>query len=482
MSLAAVFLGIDLGTQGVRVMALNEHGQLLASASSTFEFPHLRQEQPVDEWWRLVRENLSHVAEQLRSQDALRLVKALSVTSTSGTIIPLDDEYQPLHAAIMYSDDRSSHQALRCKEAASESASGVYKDFNTASGLSKICWFLDNYPDKAEKVSLWAHAADYIVGRLNGIWRISDFTSVLKTGYDLHNFLWPDFLQSKLALQREWFPDVVPSTTRLGRLSRAVAEETGLPLDVVVVAGMTDGCASQIAAGAVQLGSWNTTIGTTLVVKGVSRVKLDDPDGTFYNHRHPQGYWMPGGASNTGADWVRADYPEHELEQLNNAASRLAPTRLLNWPLRQQGERFPFVAPQAKGFGPLAVSPELRYTSGLEGVAYIERMAYDRVKDLTGQRPTRVYTAGGATRSRPWMQIRSNVLGVSIVTMKHTEAAVGAAIVAAAGTSFETLQDAAENMLKKQTQIDPDLRSVDFYEDAFQDFVAELRRQGYLEA
>src|SRR5690606_39859763 len=88
-----------------------------------------------------------------------------------------------------------------------------------------------------------------------------------------------------------------------------------------------DGCASQVASGAVNIGDWNTTIGTTLVIKGVTNEEIKDPEGRLYSHRHPEGFWMPGGASNTGADWVSADF-SNDLESLNQQAEDRKSTRL----------------------------------------------------------------------------------------------------------------------------------------------------------
>ena len=82
----------------------------------------------------------------------------------------------------------------------------------------------------------------------------------------------------------------------------------GLPASIQVTVGITDGCASQIASGAVKPGDWNTTIGTTMVIKGVTKKQIVDEEGRIYSHRHPAGYWMPGGASNTGADWVTNEF------------------------------------------------------------------------------------------------------------------------------------------------------------------------------
>src|SRR5690606_24902945 len=101
----------------------------------------------------------------------------------------------------------------------------------------------------------------------------------------------------------------------------------------------------------------------TLVIKGVTRDKLIDPTGSIYCHRHPDGYWMPGGASNTGADWVSKWFRDQDLALLNREAEALIPTGLMAWPLLQEGERFPILSPEARGFMPDVDNDILRYAA-----------------------------------------------------------------------------------------------------------------------
>lgn len=237
----------------------------------------------------------------------------------------------------MYSDPRSGEQAKIAREAAQEDDGAGYKDFQASSGLPKILWFLDEYPEKSKKIGSWAHASDFITSKLCGEWGITDYTNALKTGYDLVNQRWPDYLSSRLKLPESWFPKVLPSGTPIGRLLPHIANNIGFPLNVQVVAGMTDGCASQIASGAIRLGDWNTTIGTTLVLKGVTRNPVPDPLGRIYNHLHPEGYWMPGGASNTGADWITQHFGQDSLKELNEKAGLIIPTQFLAYPHLQKG-------------------------------------------------------------------------------------------------------------------------------------------------
>ena len=203
-----------------------------------------------------------------------------------------------------------------------------------------------HFPDKTAEIKQWIHAADYITGKLSGVFGTTDYTNALKTGFDLSSLCWPEYITDELGIKKEWLQQVVPSGTVIGKISKAAAVETGLPEHVLVTAGITDGCASQVASGAMQPGQWNTTIGTTLVIKGVTKEPIDDPVGRIYNHRHPEGYWMPGGAGNIGADWVAKEFSD-QLSNLNEAAEHLIPTGEIAYPLMQQGERFPFKAPQA---------------------------------------------------------------------------------------------------------------------------------------
>ena len=480
MNSSAVFMGVDVGTQGVRVVAMSENGVLLASAHRGFSLtPSLRQEQPPELWNQHILSSLAEVSGHLKNAGMLHRVVAVSATSTSGTVIPLDSRNHPLSPAIMYSDDRSEVQAQRCREAAAASRFTAYSDFHTSSGLPKVLWFVDTQPAMARRIALWAHATDYVIGLLSGIWGISDYSSVLKTGYDLDSMRWPDFVSKDLNVPANWLPKVVAPGTVVGSLSESVASLTGLPKTAAVVAGMTDGCASQLAAGAVALGDWSTTIGTTLVIKGVTQEKIVDPGSGVYNHRHPKGYWMPGGASNTGADWVAVDYATEDLKVLSQAAERFIPTGLAAWPLLQKGERFPFVSAKARGFDAPTSSRELRFASRLEGVAYIERMAFEKITQLTHRHLQHVFTAGGGSNNLTWLRIRSSVLGVPVVKMRHTQAAAGAALLAASTTWFPDLEQAARHMLQKELQIEPDFNMSQAHEYEYGRFVAELKRRGF---
>ncbi|ARS35995.1 FGGY-family carbohydrate kinase [Pontibacter actiniarum] len=477
---APYFIGIDIGTQGARVVLVDSVGNVLGSNEEVFPLSsQSREEQSPKVWWDSCLRSLHALLAQAGKEVNLQEVKAVSVTSTSGTVIPLDAANEPLHNAIMYSDKRSAAEGELCREIALQHTPDGYTGFNASSGLSKMVWYVQHYPEQAQKLAQWVHAADYIIGKLSGRFDITDYTNALKSGYDVKNNQWPANLYEQLPLKRKWLQEVVPSGTPVGAMLPELAQELGLPRTVQVVAGMTDGCASQIASGAVKLGDWNTTIGTTLVVKGVTKEEVVDPQGRLYSHRHPEGFWMPGGASNTGADWVSADFSGN-LDELNQQAAKLIPTDLVAWPLRQQGERFPFIAPQAVGFEPEGLTEAERFAANMEGVAYVERFAFELIEQLSGEQVKAVYTAGGGSNSDVWLTIRSNVLNLPIYKMRHVTGAVGAAILAASKTHYTSIVEAASALTQVEKEVYPTKEMSERYERGYKKFLQLMQEKGYI--
>ncbi|QEC41527.1 FGGY-family carbohydrate kinase [Pseudobacter ginsenosidimutans] len=476
----AYFIGIDIGTQGARVVMLDETGRQLGAKEEVFPLTEdSREEQSPELWWECCCRLIPALVKEVKDQAPMEKIKAVAVTSTSGTIIPLDQDFNPLHNAIMYSDPRSAQQASFCKAIAEKNVQEGYTAFNASSGLPKMRWFLETCPEKTEQLYKFIHASDFITGRLSGQYDITDYTNAMKSGYDLHKDQWPGYIAEQIGIRREWLQEVKPSGEPIGVIRKELAKQFGLPETLIVTTGMTDGCASQVASGAVSPGQWNTTIGTTLVIKGVTKQSVNDPSGAIYNHRHPAGYWMPGGASNTGADWVSKLFGGQDLQNLGKEAALRLPAASLAWPLLQKGERFPFVSPQAVGFWPEGDEVE-KFTACMEGVAFIERFAYERIALLSGEKIEKVFSAGGGSNSDTWLLIRSSVLKVPVCKMKNVSGAAGAAILAASRSYYDGLQSAAAAMVTPELTVQPSPELVNAYDQKYKLFIEELQARKIL--
>jgi sugar (pentulose or hexulose) kinase len=468
MSGEPVVIGVDVGTQGARVVAHDAAGELVGSESERFEGDWSGGEQDPEHWWRSVIASLGRLSRRLDGRE----ISGISVTSTSGTVLPLDKDWRPLAPALMYSDRRAA--------AVADEIGAVFPGLgvNVSWGLPKIVWFERAYPELAGHIHAWRHPADFLIGRLTGAWGVTDQTTALKSGFDLVRNEWPVELFDELGIHADKMPLVGMTGEVAGRVIATAADETGLAAGTPVMLGMTDGCASQVASGAVRPGMWNSTIGTTLVIKGTTVERVVDPLGRIYNHRHPQGYWMPGAASNTGAAWISAWFPERDLGELDRLAATVIPTGGVTYPLVGTGERFPFVAAEATGFGFGGADEVVRYASALEGVAYLERMAFDLVEELSGERVEVVSTAGGGSAGETWLRIRANVLERPIRKVRHANAASGAAMIAASGCWYPGLIEAVEAMVELETVVEPD-GLAGAYREGYGRFREELVRRGY---
>ncbi len=399
-------LGLDVGTQGVRAVVCDAEGNVLAQARQEFAAPcqvellppGWTEQQPAD-WWEAAESCLSRVVAQLReSGRSLDDLRAIAVDSTSGTVVTLDRSGRPLRPAIMYNDTRAVSETAECNSAGADLIVKLAYRFSASFALPKILWVKHNEPEIFEQ-AIFIHAADYIVGKLTGDFLTSDTSNALKTGYDLIDGRWPEFIEASLAIPAGKLPTVVSPGTIIGEVSDECARQTGLRRGTSVVAGVTDGTAGFLASGAVQIGDWNSTIGTTLVIRGVSSELIRDPLGRIYNHAHPDGYWLPGGASNCGAECLQQLFQGRDLDQLNAYVPQYSPTALLVYPLVRIGERLPFVDPQAEGFivGEPRDSREL-YAAYLEGVGYVERWCYELLGDLGAEIGDTIYTTGGGAQ------------------------------------------------------------------------------------
>ena len=274
-------------------------------------------------------------------------------------------------------------------------------------------------------------------------------------------------------------PELVRSGTRIGTVDPAAATATGIPAGTPVISGMTDGCAAQLGAGVLEPGDWNSVLGTTLVLNGVTRELLRDPSAVVYSHRSPDGGWLPGGASSTGAGVIARDYSEADLAALNQQASRHEPSPMLTYPLAGRGERFPFVAPQAHAFqlgGPGTAAE--RYAAVLQGVAYIERLCVDYLDHLGAPVDGAWVITGGATRNTYWNQLRADVLARPVSMPDNAEPALGMAVLAA--SAQRPLSTVASEMVRIRDVIEPRVATARRYDEPYLRLVEELEGRGWL--
>ncbi|MGI5369970.1 FGGY-family carbohydrate kinase [Streptomyces iakyrus] len=466
----AAWLGVDLGTQSVRVLLVTGDGTVLGSGSAplTGRRDGVRHEQDPLRWWAALCE-ASRAA--LGSAPPGLPLGGLAVCGTSGTVLLTDGSGRPVSSALMYDDGRATAQAARAREA------GLAVQDTWA--LPKALWLLGEYGGTQLRLT---HQPDLIVGRLTGEPPPADSSHALKTGYDLAGDRWPEVALARLGLPEGLLPEVVRPGTRLGQVCPAAADATGIPAGTPVLAGMTDGCAAQIASGALRPGSWNSVLGTTLVLKGAARDPVRDPTGVVYNHRAPDGTWLPGGASSVGAGALAAHFPAADPAGMDARAAAHEPSRAVAYPLVSPGERFPFRAPEATPFvlGDPVEDADL-WAALLQGVGLTERLCLDYLHHLGAPLDGPLTFTGGGARSPYWNQLRADILGRPARVPEQTEPALGMAALAAHGASGTgALADVAERMVRVRTVVEPRPGRTAVFAEPYARLVDALRDRGWL--
>lgn len=462
-----VCVGLDVGTGSARALAVAADGAVVGRGAHPLRSRRdgERHEQDPASWWDAVAGACRAALEGI----APERIAGVATCATSGTILLVDRDGSPCSAALMYDDARAVEQARRL-------------DLPVSWALPKLHWLLEA-PDAASargRGRRLAHQPDVIVRRLAGRAVPADASHALKSGYDVERGEWPAQLRDELG---ELLPEVVAPGTRLGEVCAAAAVQTALPVGTPILAGMTDGCAAQIAAGALRPGDRNSVLGTTLVLKGCSRERIHSAVHGIYSHRAPDGGWLPGGASSSGAGVLTATFPGRDLAALGEQAAAHERTRVLAYPLMSRGERFPFAAPDAEAFtiGSPAGDGELA-AALMQGVALVERLCLHELDRLGAPSGGELSLTGGATANRRWCQLRADALGRPARLPEQTESAFGMAILATAAIAGEPVGDAARRMSRTRCMFEPRTTMRAHLDEQYERLVGELARRGWLAA
>jgi sugar (pentulose or hexulose) kinase len=270
------------------------------------------------------------------------------------------------------------------------------------------------------------HQADWIAARLAGKGGFSDQNNVLKTGFDLTSGCWPEWL-GQLEIDRALLPKVFEPGVRVAEVCGNIASRFGFSRDCAIHAGTTDSIAAFLSTGASEPGDGVTSLGTTLVIKLIASHDVRDLASGVYSHRLGD-HWLPGGASNSGGGALLRHFSLEEMERLTPMLRPDNPIQSGFYPLANVGERFPVCNPKKLSIhGPRPENDVDFFQALLEGIASVEKLAYERLAGLGAPALRRVFTAGGGASNLAWCKIRERILGVPVIACQETTAAEGTA-------------------------------------------------------
>jgi sugar (pentulose or hexulose) kinase len=407
------YLGIDFGTSGARAIVIDEEARIV----SQMRYPWAN----VTNWVNCWKDALWGLIEGI-SQEWRREIGAIAINGTSSTILLTDAAGQPVDAPLLYNDPRGS---MMLKDLSSI-APPNHTVLSATSSLAKLLW-MQQLPTFNQARYL-LHQADWLAFLLHGKLGISDYHNALKLGYDVEKLQYPEWLE-KMQIP-VFLPQVLAPGTPISEITPEIAAKFGFRRDCLVCTGTTDSIAAFLASGAKLPGEAVTSLGSTLVLKLLSRTRVEDARYGIYSHRLGD-LWLTGGASNTGGAVLKHFFTDDELVRLSQEIDVSKASELDYYPLLKEGDRFPINDPHLPPrLEPRPDDPKEFLHGLLSSMARIEARGYELLQQLGADKLSYVYTAGGGAANSTWTAIRAKYLKVPVVASNNTEAAYGSALLA----------------------------------------------------
>ena len=476
----AYFLTADGGTESVRARVYDLSGTCLASAAVPYETKFssgARAEQNPEDWWSgVVTAARKAIADSSVDPSA---IEAITLATTSCTVVALDAAGKPLRPSIIWMDVRASAEAdavLATADIALQANGGGRGPVSAEWMIPKALWLARNEPEIFEKADTICEYQDFMTLRLTGEKAASLNNVSLRWHYSTDRGGFPVTLLEKLGLSdllQKWPSRVVAPGEVIGGLCATAASELGLSQSLKVVQGGADALIGMIGLGVAKPGQLALITGSSHLQFGVADKPLHAPGiwGSYPDMVYPGRYIIEGGQTSTGANGTM------DMEALNAKAAALEPgAEGLLVQDHFQGNRTPYTDALSRGaiVGlTLAHEPHHIFRAIMEGISFGTRTILDAMAEA-GYRGQEITVGGGASASPLWLQIHADTAALPVCVPQSRDApSVGAAVLAAHGAGhFATIDEGIAAMVKPGKRIEPRPREMALYNEIYQQYRA----------
>ena len=414
-----MYVGIDLGTSGVKAILLDEQGALLASHTEPLSVSRpqpLWSEQEPQAWWQAT----DTAMQALGAKQSLRNVKALGLTGQMHGATLLDKQQRVLRPAILWNDGRSGEECALL-EANVERARAITGNLMMPGFTApKLLWVRRHEPEVFRQTNKVLLPKDYLRLRMTGEFA-SDMSDAAGTMWlDVAKRDWSDLMLEACQLTRDHMPALFEGSEITGVLKKEIAEAWGMPA-VPVIAGGGDNAAGAVGVGMVESGQAMLSLGTSGVYFAVSDGFRAKPESAVHSFCHalPNRWHLMSVMLSAASclDWAAKLTGLNSVPALLEAAQSARDEAGVIWFLPYlSGERTPHNNPQAKGvfFGMTHQhGPAELARAVLEGVGYALADGMDAVH-ACGIEPQSVTLIGGGARSGYWRQMLADISGQTL--------------------------------------------------------------------
>ena len=414
-----MFIGIDLGTSGVKVVALNYDNTIVAIASCALGIsnPHpLWSEQNPLDWW-----NATEIALlQLKQTINFSKIEAIGLSGQMHGATLLDKQGKVLRPAILWNDGRSFEQCLQLEQAAKHSREITGNLMMPGFTAPKLKWVQQYEPEIFKQIAKVLLPKDYLRYRLSGDFASDMSDSAGTMWLDMNKRNWSNELLSATGLTQEQMPKLFEGNQITGYLSAELSHKWQIP-QVPIVAGGGDNAAGAVGVGIIKPQQAMLSLGTSGVYFAVSDGFLANPDSAVHSFCHalPQ-TWHTMSVILSAAScitWVANLIKETDIQQvLLTTEQQHNPNSQVIFLPYLSGERTPHNDPNAKGVFWGMTSQTTPYDlvqAVLEGVAFALADGADALH-TTGLKPEEITLIGGGAKSAYWRQMLADILGITL--------------------------------------------------------------------
>ena len=471
-------LGLDIGTTGCKAIVFSVDGRLLAHAYREYGVIYPRPgwaELDPDKVWGCVKEVISEVSHKSQKDP----IKALAVTSLGETFTPVSKDGKSLSNSMTYVDSRGTEETESWNHTL-----GKEKVFQITGqplhpgySLPKLMWLKKNQPDIFNKAYKFLLYEDFAYFKL-GLEPTIDYSLAGRTmAFDVKKKEWSKEMFSTAGIDPNLMSTPKPSGEVVGKVPDAIGDELGLPKGVLVVAGGHDQPVNALGGGVISEGVAVDGMGSTecvIVAFNEPPINQNMLAGNFPVYSHVKsGMYVSLAFSYTGGNllrWYRDNFARdmiHEAQRTGKDVYDLilkdipqAPTDIYVLP-HFVGSGTPYFDPNSKGIIAgltLATSREEFVKSLIEGVTYELRFNLETLEKAAGVKIDKLRAVGGGAKSPAWLQIKADITGKEVVSLKVTECGcLGAAILAGVGAGeYESVDEAVNMLISEADSFQPD--------------------------
>lgn len=473
-----LYIGVDLGTSAVKLLLMNEKGEILNITSKEYPIffpkPGWSEQNPTD-WWE---KSVEGIKELTKDYDKSQVV-GISFGGQMHGLVILDENDEVIRPALLWNDGRTAAETDYLNKKIGKDKLSQYTANIAFTGFTapKILWIKNNEPDNFAKIKKIMLPKDYLAYKMTGnhCTDASDASGMLL--FDVKNRCWSKEMMEICSVKEEQLAKVYESYEAVGHLTPEAAEALGLSTDVVVAAGAGDNAAAAAGTGTVGDGSCNISLGTSGTIFISSKNFGVDENNALHSFAHADGkYHLMGcmlSAASCNKWWMDTIIGTNDYAKEQESITKLGENNVYFLPYLM-GERSPHNDPDARGtfIGMTMDTTRSDMTQAvLEGVAFALRDSLEVARKL-GIKIDRSKICGGGAKSPLWKKIIANVLNVKIDVIESEEgpALGGAMLAAVACKEFDSVEAAADAIVKITDTIEPDKKLVEAYNKKYNVF------------